>query len=159
MSRRPTPLTALSFAILLFAVPPAANAQGPQPEDGGPPPFADSNFEKQIDQGSRDYALHCSACHGPRGEGDGLLAAKLDPVPARLADPGLLVTRSDDDLYRAIERGIPGSGDSEGMAAWGDTLAPEQIHALVAFLRKLQSEARRPDDGSSTDSIPSSPTR
>ena len=158
MSRRYSALPVLPFA-LFCTLTAAANEREPDSEDGGRLSLANSRLEEQIDQGSRDYALHCSACHGPRGEGDGLLAAKLDPVPARLADPGLLVTRSDEDLYQAIERGIPGSGGSEGMAAWGDTLASEQIYALVAFLRKLQSEARRPNDGSRTDSISSSPTR
>jgi len=99
--------------------------------------------EKTIDleAGRRDYALHCEPCHGSHGEGDGRLARILNPPPARLADPLLIETRTDAELYRIIAQGIPATGISEGMAAWEDLLAPVQIQNLVAFIRTLQRAA------------------
>jgi mono/diheme cytochrome c family protein len=94
-----------------------------------------------LEAGRRDYALHCEACHGSHGEGNGRLARILDPPPARLADPQLLENRTDAELYRTIAQGIPATGLSEGMAAWEDMLAPEQIRNLVAFIRTLQRAA------------------
>ena len=94
-----------------------------------------------LEAGRRDYALHCEACHGSHGEGNGRLARILDPPPARLSDPQLLETRTDEDLYRIIAQGIPATGLSEGMAAWEDILATEQIRNLVAFIRTLQRAA------------------
>jgi mono/diheme cytochrome c family protein len=99
--------------------------------------------EKIIDleAGRLDYALHCEACHGSHGEGNGILARILDPPPAKLADPQLLETRTDAELYQTISQGIPATGISEGMAAWEDMLAPKQIRNLVAFIRTLQRAA------------------
>jgi mono/diheme cytochrome c family protein len=122
----------------LIALPPQASETDPKAErPRDPEPRIAREARLQAEQ---DYALHCSPCHGVRGGGDGLLAAKLTPSPARLADPALLESRSDEELFRAIELGIPAPGESEGMAAWGDTLAPEQIRALVAFIRTLQRD-------------------
>lgn len=121
---------------------PAAHAGGeeiPAREDS--PALAASPETADLESGRRDYALHCGACHGPTGEGDGRLARILTPPPARLSDPALLETRANADLYRAIEQGIPAEGPSEGMAPWGDMLAPEQITNVVAYIRSLQVAA------------------
>ncbi len=61
------------------------------------------------------FARHCAACHGARGAADSALAALLHPPPRSfaLASFNLVSTTNgvptDDDLMRAIERGMPGS--------------------------------------------------
>ena len=91
--------------------------------------------------GERDFALFCETCHGERGDGGGLLASTLTPPPARLADPALLRTRTDAELFQIIDQGGEAVGRSAGMAAWGGTFSPERIASLVAYIRQLQAAA------------------
>ena len=87
--------------------------------------------------GGKDYALYCASCHGPAGDGDGPLAATLDPRPARHSDAEYMAGVSDADLFRVIQEGGAAVGKSPLMAAWGGTLSEDQIKNLVAFIRTL----------------------
>ncbi|MEE2897011.1 MAG: cytochrome c [Gemmatimonadota bacterium] len=137
-----TATRALRIGILVVAClgPPGAGAEA----GSGEPSRAASAGEKTsaaIDAARADYALYCASCHGERGEGDGPLSAVLDPRPATLADPALAARRSDAYLYQIIEQGGAALGRSEQMAAWGETLSPEQLANLVAFIRQLAAAA------------------
>src|SRR4051812_12752345 len=62
------------------------------------------------------YELHCAACHGITGGGDGPAAVWLYPKPRRF-NSGLFKIKStpaaflptDEDLYQTVTRGMPGS--------------------------------------------------
>jgi len=73
-------------------------------------------LDARLQPGKAIYDLHCAACHGPDGLGDGPAAVWLYPKP-RHFNSGLFKIKStpagflptDDDLFRTITRGMPGS--------------------------------------------------
>ncbi len=75
---------------------------------------ADSSPDLQ--QGETLYLQHCAACHGNQGDGNGPATVWLFPRP-RNFNAGLFKIQStpggslpsDEDLYRSITRGLPGS--------------------------------------------------
>ena len=87
--------------------------------------------------GTALYAKWCSSCHGAKGGGDGPNARYLPVRPAVHASAASMSARSDDALFDAIAGGGPVMGKSARMPAFGATLAPEQIRALVAYIRHL----------------------
>ena len=71
------------------------------------------------------YAQNCAACHGERGEG------RMGPALTHLDD------HTDDEIYHIIAEGRP----ERGMPAWAGRLTPEEITALVGYLRTLAAPA------------------
>jgi cytochrome c oxidase cbb3-type subunit 3 len=78
------------------------------------------------------YARMCAVCHGDAGEG-----YRADQAP-RLAQPELLASATDDFLREAVASGRAGST----MSAWGKSrggpLDPQQVDAVVRFMRTWQ---------------------
>jgi mono/diheme cytochrome c family protein len=87
--------------------------------------------------GARSYARHCARCHGAAGRGDGPEARTLPVRPAVHASREEMSRRTDDRLYDAIATGGATLGRSPRMPAFGGTLTPAQIAALVRHIRKL----------------------
>ncbi|MCW5695124.1 MAG: respiratory nitrate reductase subunit gamma [Bauldia sp.] len=91
-------------------------------------------------QGRELYAANCSACHGQTGAGDGPAGAFIEDYPGHLLPPanlaaGAIKAGADPvQLYNRIAAGIP-NGNAPLMPAYG-YLAPEEIWALVAYLRR-----------------------
>jgi len=98
--------------------------------------------------GSTLYARYCTGCHGPQGRGDGPNAASLPVPPARHASKDVMSARPDDALYDTIGGGGAIMNRSPRMPAYGTTLSPAQIRALVRHIRSL-CQCRGP--GWSTD--------
>ena len=88
-------------------------------------------------RGEGNYVTYCAACHGPRGDGDGPLAALLDPQPAHHSDAASMSAFSDEQLFRVIKDGGLAVGKSPQMGAWGETLSDQNIRDLVAYVRSL----------------------
>lgn len=73
------------------------------------------------------YAKNCASCHGTNFEGG---------VGGSLVDGEWKHGSSDDDIYRSIAKGnVP-----LGMIPWEDTFKPDQIRALVIFLREQEKK-------------------
>jgi mono/diheme cytochrome c family protein len=83
---------------------------------------------KSEDKSAATYKQKCAACHGPDGKGD-TPAGKSTKVRS-FADPDV-VKQSDDDLTAVIDKG------KNKMPAYGKSLKPEEIKALVAYVRSL----------------------
>ncbi len=70
----------------------------------------------ELKAGKFIYERSCAICHGPRGAGDGLAAAQLDPAP-RDFTRGLFKFRSTpsgtmptlEDLARTVTHGVTGT--------------------------------------------------
>lgn len=143
-------LGAMPFVLVLVVwVAPAAymlRAKAePAPVDAPHPPPSD---------GIALYVRHCAHCHGDKGDGAGLTAASLWPLPRNFGEGRFrLVTTqngipTDDDLLAVLRNGIPGSS----MPAFGHLGEPE-LRALVERVRALTYAGvldrllRQADDG------------
>jgi len=87
--------------------------------------------------GAALYARFCTGCHGPNGGGDGPNAKSLPVPPARHASRDAMAARPDDALYDTIAGGGAIMNRSPRMPAYGTTLTPPQIRALVRHIRTL----------------------
>ncbi|MCY3784394.1 MAG: copper resistance protein CopC [Chloroflexi bacterium] len=87
--------------------------------------------QTSIDAGRVHFEAHCVSCHGPGGQGDGPLAAGLDPPPLDLTIHVPL--HPDGELYGFIESGIADTA----MPAFGETLTVFDIWNLVNYLQTL----------------------
>lgn len=81
--------------------------------------------DEKIAKGKALFAA-CAACHGTAGEG------KVGTGP-RLASKSFLEAAGDDFLKKTISEGRAGTT----MIAWKNSYSPEQIEALVAYIRSL----------------------
>lgn len=83
------------------------------------------------------YSRFCAGCHGSGGKGDGPNARALPVPPARHASREAMSARPDDSLYDTIAGGGAIMNRSPRMPAYGTTLSPPQIRALVRHIRSL----------------------
>jgi mono/diheme cytochrome c family protein len=95
-----------------------------------------------LEQGRTTYVKQCSPCHGVEGRGDGEAAYLLYPRPRNFTTGRFKLVSTwegvptDDDLFAAITRGMPGSA----MPAWGHL--PERTRrALVQYVKSLSGAA------------------
>ena len=75
-------------------------------------------------QGLETFRLHCSACHGLDGRGG-------EHAPDIVTNPKVRA-RSDGQLFETVANGIPRAG----MPAFSLLLEPDEIRAVVAYLRR-----------------------
>jgi mono/diheme cytochrome c family protein len=75
-----------------------------------------------------NYAKHCSACHGDEGKG-GLV--KVDNVKLKVPNltEGHALEHPDEKLVKQVTNG------GDGMPKFKDKLSPEEINAMVRFIR------------------------
>jgi mono/diheme cytochrome c family protein len=95
-----------------------------------PPPLTDPTLEQV---GFRHYHSMCVMCHGAPGRKPSELAQGLNPAPPALDAAALHIRYSDAELFWIIKNGIR----MTGMPAFGPTHTPEDLWAIVAFMRKL----------------------
>lgn len=108
------------------------------PSDAGAGAGADGGAGAPAD-GAALYTRWCSTCHGTAGRGDGINSAALPVRPANHADARAMSMRPDDSLFDTIAAGGAVMNRSPRMPAFGATLSPVEIRAVVAHLRKLCS--------------------
>ena len=82
-----------------------------------------------VDQGKLLFITYCQACHGPRGRGDGPLAATMNPKPGETASA----------IFQTISEGVRGSP----MPAFGH-LAEKDRRALTGYVLSLRTRGDSP---------------
>ena len=93
---------------------------------------ANSPATAQID-GKQLYTESCQICHKDTGKGGPTTVDGKKIKPADLT-AGHSKKHSDDDLVKDIQEGSP----DDGMPAFKDKLKPEEIRAIVGYIRILQ---------------------
>ena len=83
---------------------------------------------KADDKSAALYKQKCATCHGADGKGE-TATGKAMKVRS-FADPEV-VKMSDEDLSSAIEKG------KGKMPAYGKSLKPDEIKAMVSYIRSL----------------------
>ena len=92
-----------------------------------------------VEAGKQAYLDNCARCHGPSGAGDGRDAARMYPRP-RVLSEGVFKFRTtasgtpptDEDLYRTLSDGLPGSRMPEFQR-----LAEETRWHLIDYVKTL----------------------
>lgn len=87
--------------------------------------------------GKAKYDTYCTSCHGPKGKGDGVAAAAMNPKPRDLTAS----TRTDVELKKIVKEGGAAVGMTPTMPAWGAVLNDADIANVVAYVRQLEKEA------------------
>lgn len=131
--------------LMMLEIPPAALVQageldavvGPTAPDEIPSKKLPATPEV-IEAGKKIYERRCLPCHGVNGAGDGPAADTMNPRP-RDFTRGLFKLKStqhgelptDEDLFRTISRGIPGSG----MPSWKRLLSEDERLQVIAYIK------------------------
>lgn len=105
-----------------------------------PVPLAPSALP-DLSQSAALYADQCASCHGPTGDGDGPVAAGLDPPPAVFTDLVRAQERSVFSLYQVINQGVDGT--AMGSFAHLDSSAQWALAFRVSAFAFSDADARR----------------
>lgn len=89
-----------------------------------------SATSESIQKGEGIYRMHCQACHGAIGAGDGPAAARLDPRPADLR-VHMAAGHTDGELFIWITDGMPGTA----MPPFETVLSEEDRWNAINFIR------------------------
>ena len=76
-----------------------------------------------------NYAKHCSACHGDEGKG-GLVKVEDVRLKVPSLTEGHALNHTDEKFVKQIRDG------GDGMPKFMDKLSPEEINAMVRFIRR-----------------------
>jgi len=118
--KTPLPAPACRAAIALIIV---LLAVFSGPASAGKSPPASGNAAARS-----TFKLQCSSCHGPNGAGDTSVGKSLKAADLRSPE---VQKQSDAQLAQVISEG------RKSMPSFSDSLMPDQIRALVAYIRKL----------------------
>ncbi|KMP11970.1 Triheme cytochrome c [Candidatus Nitromaritima sp. SCGC AAA799-C22] len=136
----PILLKILVLLVCWVGLPGAAGWAGGLPE----PPAGSVADPALLEKGRRLFLDYCAHCHGNQGNGDGYNAEFLDKDPAEFSNPEFQSKKSNDRLFRAIQKGGAAVKKSPLMPVFGHTLSEEEIWSLVAFIRHLGKDTSHP---------------
>lgn len=94
--------------------------------DGGEGTEASTTLSP-IEQGAELYETFCGGCHGEEAEGTEVCVSLVNPH---------INMQSDGKLFVMIQSGTGGT-----MPAFGDELSNDEIMAVIAYLRSIQTES------------------
>jgi cytochrome c oxidase cbb3-type subunit 3 len=83
-----------------------------------------------LDAGASRFARSCSPCHGEQAQG---------LIGPNLTDDHWLHGGSVEQIFQTVAKGWP----AKGMPPWGRTLKPEELSALVSYVRSIQGSNPR----------------
>ena len=111
------------------------------------------NTPEAVEGGKKIYFKRCSFCHGLEGKGDGPVADQILPRP-RDFTTGLFKLRTtvsgelpvDEDLFRAISRGLPGSAmQSFDIDKIKSGLTEEERWQVIYYIKTFSEDFLDPD--------------
>jgi cytochrome c oxidase cbb3-type subunit 3 len=87
--------------------------------------LAGANDPAVLDLGATRFARSCAACHGANAQG---------LIGPNLTDDRWIHGGSVEQVFQTIAKGWP----AKGMPPWGRAVKPEELSALVSYVRSLQ---------------------
>jgi len=93
-------------------------------------PAPPSVTPRGLDRGARLFAVNCTHCHGPGGDGDGPVAGYLKEQPANL-HAARIQRKSPAELYDAVTNG------KDAMPPFRGELSAEERWMLVYFVKSM----------------------
>lgn len=88
-----------------------------------------------LEKGKSLYQSNCASCHDDIGQGNGSVAANLNPKPTNIALFSKMPMATDGYLYWTIVEG--GAPVQSAMPAFKQILKEEEIWDIVTYLRNL----------------------
>jgi mono/diheme cytochrome c family protein len=85
-----------------------------------------------VERGQVQFNIYCAPCHGPTGEGDGMIVQRGFPKPPNYHDPRL-VTAPVGHFFDVITNGYG------AMFSYASRVSPHDRWAIVAYIRALQA--------------------
>ena len=82
--------------------------------------------------GQEIYKDYCSVCHGDRGDGRSRARGSMVPPPRDFTTPQAALELTRERMVLAIRDGRPGTA----MVDWKSQLTPDQIEAVVDYIRQ-----------------------
>jgi len=89
------------------------------------------NTKKATKNGAKAFKQFCTACHGPKGKGDGPGGKMLTPKPADLASQNVQKQTNGELFWKISEGRAP-------MVTWKHSLSESERWNLVHFIRSLK---------------------
>jgi mono/diheme cytochrome c family protein len=86
--------------------------------------------QKDVALGLNHFEAHCASCHAQSGKADHEKGKTVGAADLTSKD---IQSKSDAELMKLIQRGIPGTA----MPAFGKTHKPTEVKQIIAFLRRL----------------------
>ena len=140
----------MAVALLLGA----CRAPAPPSRNALQDAFRDDALTAREARGHRVFLQRCATCHGPEGRGDGQNAYNLQPPPPDFQES--LARLSPADRRKVIESGTAALGRSPLCPAWGRSLGPDDVDALLAW---LEVASRPASDAPGADASPGARSR
>ena len=78
----------------------------------------------------------CFNCHGKDGDGNGPVAAQLNPSPRNFQHPGFWRHRTEGEVFWVIKNGSVGTS----MVGFGGQLTDEEMWSLIQYVRSFAGE-------------------
>jgi mono/diheme cytochrome c family protein len=125
-------------------------------KSGGTTPILTTSYDTEADwsdsqktvllgfqeaQGKRVFYQYCVWCHADASPAGPSNRSNLTPVPPVLNDGSVLNGQSDEYLQNIIALGGSAMGKSPMMPPYGQTLKPEEIRSVIAFVRAISQPA------------------
>jgi mono/diheme cytochrome c family protein len=138
--------TVLSFSLMMSftgcrkkAVNPAPDerpaAYDREPDWNDPQKMISLDYEQS--QGKRIFYQECVWCHADATPAGPSNRSNLTPVPPLANDGSVLNGESDEFMRNIVTLGGSAIGKSAMMPPYGQTLSPEDVRAVIAFIRVI----------------------
>jgi cytochrome c5 len=121
---------------------PLRNAYDVEPDWSDPQHLIPLNYQQA--QGKRLFYQNCVWCHADSTPAGPSNRMNLNPTPALMNDGATLNNLSDEFLQNITTLGGSALGKSAMMPAWGRTLSPDEIQAIIAYARAMAQPPYQP---------------
>jgi mono/diheme cytochrome c family protein len=91
-----------------------------------------------VERGRVLFTINCVQCHGPNGEGNGIIGGALVNQPANLTSDAVQ-SKADGALFLTISNGIKGAEGQIHMPALNENLTVRDRWDVVNFVRTLKA--------------------
>jgi cytochrome c5 len=95
-------------------------------------------------QGKRVFYTYCVWCHADSSPAGPSNRSNLTPTPPLANDGATFNPLSDESVRNTIALGGSAMGKSAMMPPWGRTLKPDEVQAVIAFMRAISQPSYQP---------------
>jgi cytochrome c len=125
----------LLFLILLVSILLGGACSGStEPSGQGPATLSESSTPAEFSGGEALFTAHCARCHGMKGIG----THSGPPLVHKIYEPN---HHGDPSFHRAVQMGVIAHHWSFGHMPRIENVAPEEVDAIIGYVRWLQRQA------------------